>query len=164
MDRFLSWMIRLLIWVVRRYVRPFLFFHWLCEELSGLGRWRRAQHRRMAEERPPLEDEEYLAELGVPADAAPAYLAVREAMAESCGLPATAIRPEDEVDVLGRLMWMGLDLLDITFRLERQFGVKLSCGDFRRDLCERWKGKDPRFADLADMFAEAVARGEPDRG
>lgn len=97
----------------------------LIEEVSGEGRWYRRQRRGMVTERPPLADAEYLRVQGASADDAPLWLAVRRSMAEACGLPSEAIRPQDRLADLWRMQGMGPDLLDLVFRLERSLGLKI---------------------------------------
>ena len=75
----------------------------LIEEVSGEGRWSRRQRRRMVSERPPLADPEFLRAVRATEGDASLWLAVRLSMAESCGVPDEAIRPEDRLADLWRL-------------------------------------------------------------
>ncbi|WP_165231888.1 acyl carrier protein [Aquisphaera insulae] len=107
---------------------------WLIEEATGQGRWYRRQKRRMVEERPPLTDAEYLRALDASEEDAPICLAIRRCLSESIGVPAEAIRPEDRMVDLWRMQWIGPDLMDLIFRLERSLGRKIPMTAAREEM------------------------------
>lgn len=104
---------------------PFLIVMRFVEELSGEGRWYRRQRRRMQSERPPLSNPEFLHSVSAkPSDAA-LWVAVRRAIAESIGVPAEAIYPDDPIADIWRMQWCGPDLTSVWFRLENILWVRI---------------------------------------
>jgi hypothetical protein len=94
--------------------------------ISGERRWYWQQRCRMEFDRPPLPDAEFLRSVPVESGEEPLWLAVRRAVAESTGLPAEAIYPQDRIADLWRMQWEGPDHLDLVFRLERTLAIKIS--------------------------------------
>ncbi|HEY2159110.1 MAG TPA: acyl carrier protein [Isosphaeraceae bacterium] len=137
---------RTLITLLRVLFFPLYLLMRFIEEVSGEGRWCGRQRRRMASERPPLADREFLRSMRATEDDAPLWLAVRRSMAESCGVPGEAIRPEDRLADLWRLNWMGADLLDLVFRLERALGMKIPRSVVDKGLRDSWLGEFGQFA------------------
>lgn len=127
----------------------------LIEEVSRENRWYRQQKRHMEEARSLLPDAAFLESVGARKEDEPLWLAVRGAMAESVGLPAEAIHPQDRLADLWRMQWLGPDLLDVIFRLERTLGIKIPRGSIEED------GKRVRYGQPGDFreFAESVVQG-----
>jgi hypothetical protein len=125
------------------------------EEISGEGRWYRQQVRRMASDRPSLPDAEFLRAVPAGPGDESLWLAVRRAVADSVGLPAEAVHPQDRLADLWRMQWLGPDLLDLVFRLERQLSVKIP----RRSVV-KYTGR-VRYGQVGEFaeFAGAVVRG-----
>lgn len=126
----------------------------LLEELSGAGAWYRRQKRAMQSGRPPLADAEFLRKIPVRPGEESLWLAVRHAMAESVGLESEAIRPGDCLADLWRMQWLGPDLMDLVFRLERSLGIKITRPSVERFGRGVHYGQDGEFRG----FAEAVVR------
>jgi hypothetical protein len=146
---------RVAIALLRVLLIPFYLVLRGIEEISGEGRWYRQQVRRMASHRPPLPDAEFLRTASVGPGDEPLWLAVRRAVAESVGLPAEAVYPQDRLADLWRMQWLGPDMLDLVFRLERQLAVKIP-----RPSIERYTGR-VRYGQAGGFgeFAGAVVRG-----
>jgi len=131
---------------------PYLLMR-LIQEVSGEGRWYRRQKRRMLTERAPLADAEFLRVGRASADDAPLWLAVRRSMAEACGLPSEAIHHPDRLADLWRMQWMGPDVLDLVFRLERSLGTKIP----RAPIDEVFRGGWPEeFGQFAAHVVRAL--------
>jgi hypothetical protein len=80
----------------------------LHEALTSAKRQLREQRRKM-EERPALFDQAFVEQAGIqPADVRVA-LATRQALARACGLPATALYPDDALSTLECLWHMRAD-------------------------------------------------------
>jgi hypothetical protein len=79
----------------------------------------------MERDRPPLPDAEFLLAVDAEPGRGPLWSAARKAVADSIGLPAEAVHPEDRLADLWRMQWVGPDLLDVLFRLERLLGIKI---------------------------------------
>ena len=125
------------------------------EEVSGEGRWYRRQRRRMVCGRPPLGDTEFLRIVAAEPSEEPLWLAVRRAMADSVGLPAEGVRPQDRLADLWRMQWLGPDLLDLVFRLEMHLGLKIP-----RATIEQFTGR-VRYGQAGEFeqFARRVVCG-----
>lgn len=141
--------------VVKILFFPVGLLLWGLEEISGGGWWYRRQRRRMVEERPPLTADEFLKAVNAAAADARLWLAVRHAMAERIGVPDEAVYPHDRLADLWRMHWIGLDLLDFLFRLERILGKKIMRASFDKYLAPRRQLHQGEFY----HFAEAVVRG-----
>jgi len=76
-------------------------------------------------DRPPLPDADFLQAVAAAPGEVPLWLAVRQAVADSTGLPADAVRPQDPLAALWRMQWLGPDLLDLVFRLGALLGFKI---------------------------------------
>lgn len=128
------------------------------EVISGEGRWIRCQQRRMSYERLPLTDIAFVEQLQLPEDKTAIAMAVRQSFAQHCGLPNTAIYPDDEIDILLRLMSPWAGELEIMFDVERALNLKIPCGkfdDFRRVLrAEQQKEQLGQF--VSAVIATAV--------
>ena len=131
----------------------------LVEELSGEGAWYRRQWHRMKAERPPLPDAEFLRTAAIPEDDARLWLAVRHAMADSIGLPADALYPQDRLADLWRMQWSGPDLMDITFRLERSLGVKVDRPAIER-FCGEQYTRGGEFHELVVSVVEVLRESQ----
>jgi len=125
------------------------------EEVSGEGRWYRQQRRRMECERSPLSDADYVQAVGAEPGTERFWLAVRQAVADSIGVPAVAIHARDQLADLWRMQWVGPDLLDIVFRLERLLEVKISRNQLEPHIGGFWYKQSGEFHD----FARCVVRG-----
>lgn len=128
------------------------------EEISGEGRWYRRQRRKMAEERPQLSDGAFLNAVNADRADEPLWLAVRQAVAEKCGLLAENVYPQDRLTDLWRMQWIGPDLLDFQFRMERILEKKLTRASVTKFLGPVRYGQLGEFRE----FAEAVVRGLSD--
>jgi len=137
---------RTLITLLKVVFSPLYLLMRLIEEVSGEGRWYRRQRRVMVTERPPFADAEYLRAQGASADDAALWLAVRRSMAESCGLPSEAIRPQDSLADLWRMQWLGPDLMDLVFRLERSLGLKIPRAAVEERFSGGWPDEFGQFA------------------
>jgi hypothetical protein len=123
---------------------PMIFVNWVIETVSGEGRWIREQHKRMTEGREPLSDADFVARLPMQGEESRICLAVRDAFAFHCGLPITAIYPDDSVAVLFRLMSPWAGLLEIIFRVEHGLGIKVSAREFQ----QRWREAELRVNEV----------------
>ncbi|MHC4694412.1 MAG: hypothetical protein ACYS67_16855 [Planctomycetota bacterium] len=123
---------------------PVIGVSWVFEAISGEARWIRGQQRRMTEDRKPLTDADFAARLPMQGEQIRICLAVREAFAFHCGLPRTAIYPDDSVAVLFRLMSPWAGILDIVFRVEHALGVKFSAREFQ----QRWREAELRVDEV----------------
>jgi len=124
---------------------PLLFANWLFGAISGENRWIREQQQRMTEGRPPLADADFAARLPMQGEQIRICLAVRDAFALDCGLPKTAIYPDDGVAVLFRLMSPWAGFLDIIFRVEHALGITVSAREFQK----RWREAELRVHDVS---------------
>jgi hypothetical protein len=114
---------------------------------------RRLRRRRSAfASRPPLPDAEFLGAVRAEEADATFWLAVRRAVADSCGVPAESVHPRDRLRDLWALRFDGPDFLDLLFRLERRLGVKIPRGAVESMFPE---ARPDFFEDLA---AGVVAR------
>ena len=125
------------------------------EEVSGEGWWYRQQRRRMERGRPTLADAEFLHAVGAGPHEEQLWLAVRRAIADSVGLSAEAVYPQDPLADLWRMQWLGPDLLDLVFRLEKHLGLKIP-----RTSIEQFTGS-LRYGQAGEFqeFARDVVRG-----
>ncbi|WP_165247066.1 hypothetical protein [Paludisphaera soli] len=113
---------------------------------------RRLRRRRSAfATRPPLADPEFLRAVRAEAADATLWLAVRRALADSCGVPAESVRPRDRLADLWNLRSDGPDFLDLLFRLERRLGVKIPRGAVES------MSPGSRPEDFGDFAADVVA-------
>jgi len=124
---------------------PLLFANWLFGAISGENRWIREQQQRMMEGRPPLADADFAARLPIQGEQIRICLAIRDALAVDCGLPKTAIYPDDGVAVLFRLMSPWAGFLDIIFRVEHALGITVSVRDFQK----RWREAELRVGEVS---------------
>jgi hypothetical protein len=106
------------------------------KEISGERRWYRQQRRRMECARPALSDDEFLRAVGAGPHEEWCWLSVRHAIADSVGLAAEAVQPQDRLADLWRMQWLGPDIIDLVFRLEKQVGFKIP-----RQAIERFTGR-----------------------
>lgn len=147
-------MSKLVIALLKLLLFPIYLLMRVVEEITGEGRWYRQQRRRMESDRPPLTDADFLCAVSAAPGEEPLWLAVRQAMGDSIGLPVQALYPQDSIADLWRMQWLGPDLLDFTFQLERALSVKLS-----RPMIEKFSG-DVRYGQPGKFgeFANAVVR------
>ena len=117
---------RILVALFKALAFPFYLLMLCIEEISGEGHWYRKQRRRMESDRPPLPDADFLRLVPVEPGEEPLWLAVRRAVAEPTGLPAEALYPQDPIADLWRMQWLGPDLMDLVFRLERILTIRIS--------------------------------------
>lgn len=111
----------------------------------------------MVEGRPPLADDGFLRLMSASAAHAPAWIAVRRVMGESCGLPSEAIHPHDPLADFWRMQWVGPDMLDIIFRMELALGAKIARGSIDEVFCDDcWQGD---FGQFAARFVKALRGG-----
>ncbi len=145
----------MLVKVLEILLFPFVLLMRCIEEISGEGRWYRQQRRRMECDRPPLPDPEFLHAVGARPDEQRLWLAVRRAMADAVGLPAEAVHPQDRLADLWRMQWLGPDLLDLVFRLEKQLDFNIP-----RQMIEQFTG-GLHYGQAGDFqeFAHGVVRG-----
>ncbi len=130
------------------------------EEVSGEGRWYIHQSLRIEAERPPLVDAEFLHCVRAGVAEGPLWLAVRRAFAESVGVPAEAIYPQDRLAVLWRMQWgVGGDLRDVVLRVERLLAIRIGRPSFER--LEHWvrHGQEGEFRELASAVVQEL-RGD----
>ena len=133
---------------------PLLFANWLFGAISGENRWIGEQQQRMTEGRAPLDDADFVSRLPMHGEQIRICLAVRDAFAFHCGLPKTAIYPDDGVAVLFRLMSPWAGFLDIIFRVEHALGITVSVRDFQK----RWREAELRVGEVSfEEFASIVA-------
>lgn len=104
----------------------------LVEELSGEGRWYRKQKRFM-EERPPCSNEDFLSTMNALPEDGPKWLTIRKAVADTIGLKETAIHPEDALNDLWRMQWLGPDYSNLIYRIERSLDLKIPSKQFFAD-------------------------------
>jgi hypothetical protein len=142
---------------------------WLVNEAMGENRTRRREERRrQMRERPPLSHEAFVEQLGLSPYRAATWIAVREAIAESCYLPAVALRPDDTLETLEFLMvsppgapwWdLGGDLISLAVGLEERLYVQISDEVF--DQFWQWsrRGEVKTLRAVASWFGEVL----PDR-
>jgi hypothetical protein len=142
-------------------VRVFFFPLYLLlrgiEEVSGERRWYTQQVLRMDSERPPLADAEFLGCVRAGEDEGSLWLAVRHAFAESIGLPAEAIYPQDRLAVLWRMQWgIGGDLRDVVLRVERLLGIRIGRRSFER--LEHWvhHSREGEFREFASAVVQEL--------
>jgi hypothetical protein len=141
---------RMLITLLMVLGYPFYLLLRLIEEVSGEGRWYRQQRRLMEEDRPLLSDAELLHLVPVQPGDEPLWLAVRRAVAESTGLPPEALHPLDKLADLWRMQWIGPDIMDLVFRLERILAVKIPRSAIERSAREMCYGQVGVFWQFAD--------------
>lgn len=146
---------------------PFLLFFGAINAVS-FRRHRRQWRRRLTEDRPPLPDAELVASLGLSPAEAPCWLAVREMMAESCGLPAGAIRPDDSLIEFARMTGAVFSPEALILGLEGRLGTKITRRMQWKIIARRHRSaraRDPQagspeeaecFADLAAAVAQVV--------
>jgi hypothetical protein len=146
---------------------PMVLLVRVVEEVCGDGRWYRRQVERMERGRPPLPDGDFLARLSVAEGDARWWLAVRRAVAESCGVSPEAIYPEDRLAGLWRMQLLGPDFLAIQFRLERSLGMKLSAkAVYGADFAEEMRsGRVEEFWQFAALLVPGLrGLGKPEPG
>jgi hypothetical protein len=134
------------------------------EELSGEGRWYRRQRCRMQCGRPALPDTEFLRAVAAMPGEERLWLAMRQAVADSIGLPAEAVHPHDRLADLWRMQWVGPDLLDIVFRVEGLLGVKVPRVAFEPHLGDVHYGQAGEFHEFARGMVTGLStltRAEP---
>ncbi len=165
---------------------PFRGLCWLIDELSG-------EHRRECDtearrqamvNRPPLDEARFLAALSARPDLAATALAVRDAVAENCYLPAKALRPDDsraELEALFRAPrdapWfdLGGSWPEVLFGVERRLGVRLPVELLERPWAAALQSRRldslgqviAFFADAARMAAarsETATKGQRESG
>lgn len=94
------------------------------------------------------------------ADEKQVYPKVAAAFAGALGLDADEITPDSRViDDLGA---ESLDFLDIAFRLERSFGIKIPRGEIQRSAEEAAGAEFERDGRLTEAGAAALARALPE--
>ena len=125
------------------------------------GRWYKAQRQRMESDRPALSDAAFLDLVPVGASEEQLWLAVRRAVAESVGVTCEAIYPADRLADLWRMQWLGPDLLDLIFRLERILGIKISRKSIDNSLSLR-DGQEGEFLEFAASLVRAINRAALD--
>ena len=130
----------------------FIVFLWSFE---SEGRWYRKQRRRMELSRSGLADEGFLNSVQAAPGEGPLWLAVRRAVADSIGLPAEAIQPQDRLADLWRMQCLGPDIMDIVFRLERILAVRIDRHSISKFAGGLHYGQAGEFRE----FAEAVVQG-----
>jgi hypothetical protein len=120
-------------------------------------RWYKAQRQRMESDRPPLCDAAFLDLVPIGPGEEQLWLAVRRAVAESVGLTCEAVYPEDRLADLWRMQWLGPDLMDLIFRLERILGFKISRQSIDASLNVRY-GQEGEFLEFAELLVRAINR------
>lgn len=100
-------------------------FNELMAWLTGHTQWVREQQRKMTEERPPLAEADFLAVFGMAESSGSACLALRESLAWHCGVPATAIYPDDDYKNIVTIMGPGPGMGGILIRVERTLAVEI---------------------------------------
>lgn len=132
-----------------------LLYHCVCE-ITGDRRWYRRQYRKMVSERPALTDEQFLKAVDARPNDKAVWLAVREATAQSIGVPAVFVYPEDPLADLWRMQLVGPDILDIRFRMERILSRKLPSSELQAITGGAHYGQQGRFRDFAAQVVEAL--------
>ena len=123
-------------------------FVWVGVCTSLLSRRRRRRH---VEANAPLTDADYLQQVGTTDDQAELYLAIREVVAGAGAVPPETIHPSHRMSDVMSLGWDGIDHIDIVFRLEKRFDVKIGKG-IDKALRREWdkdSAKDMTFGDYA---------------
>jgi hypothetical protein len=144
----------MLIAIVEALLYPLWLLMRVIDAISGERRWYWQQRCRMEFDRPPLPDAQFLPSVPVQSGEGPLWLAVRRAVADSTGLPAEAIYPQDRIADLWRMQWDGPDHLDLVFRLERTVAIRIS-RPMTENIAENIRShRDGEFRD----FAAAVVR------
>jgi len=131
----------------------------LVEETSGEGRWYRQRKYLVVCERAALPDEELVRRLNLGPDEAVVWIAVRSAVAKTIGVPSTAIHPDDRLADVWRMQWLGPDLRQVIYFVERSLKLKIRS----RAICMRYgeaerRGQMTEFADFASLIV-AELRG-----
>jgi hypothetical protein len=120
-------------------------------------RWYKAQRQLMESDRPPLCDGAFLDLVPVEPGEEQLWLAVRRAVAESAGLTCEAVYPDDRLSDLWRMQWLGPDLMDLIFRLERILGFKICRQSIDASLNVRY-GQEGEFLEFAASLVRAINR------
>lgn len=138
-------------------------------------RERRRWYRRLVDDRPPLPDAELIGELGLSPIEADCWIAARAAVAEECGLPPEAIRPDDLMPDLRSMNRHRMTQMIALPRLGRHLGAEIPPRMQLKIIARRRRlirAREPRtsplelserFADLAQALARE-AFGIPPRG
>ncbi|MFO0892463.1 MAG: hypothetical protein U0790_25390 [Isosphaeraceae bacterium] len=134
-----------------------LTFAVIIQSLLRERRWYKKQRRLMEFDRPPLPDAAYLAAVPIAQGEETLWLAVRRAVAESIGLACEAIYPEDRLADLWRMQWLGPDLMDIIFRLERIVGIKIR-REWLDDSFSLRYGQPGVFLEFAEFMVRSIPR------
>jgi hypothetical protein len=146
---------RMLVRLLQLLLLPVYLLMRCGEELSGEGKWYRQQRQRMNCDRPPMSDAEFLRAVAAEQGEEPLWLAVRQAVADSIGLSPEAVHPQDSLADLWRMQWLGPDLFDMVFRLERFLEFKIPRAALEPHLGEVRYGQTGAFHE----FARRMVRG-----
>jgi hypothetical protein len=85
-------------------------------------RRRRLSRQHVASHR-ELSDDEFLDQAGAPAGRRAVALGVRQAVAEAMGVPPATVHPSDSLEYALRCGFIGPDVYDLVFRLEKELRV-----------------------------------------
>lgn len=146
------------------FLLPIYLLIWCIDNLTGEDQWYRRQVQRMEDERAPLPDAEFLRAVDCRSGEEALWLAVRRAVAGSVGVSAEAVHPGDQLADLWRMQWMGPDLLDIVFRIERELGINVSRSALEPHRDGVHYGQAGEFHDFARGLVcglSAVVQAEP---
>ena len=110
---------------------------------------------------PPLSDDEFLVEAGVPNPARDVALGVRRVLAKHCGVENEQIRPDLPLAMLWPAMRSGLcwgwDFLSFTLALELETGIKVL---IRENELNEFTRPEISTGDWAREVARRVVQGE----
>jgi hypothetical protein len=156
-------MVRLLIIAVRVLgvlLAPIYFLVRLLEIISGHDRWCRRHIQAMTQDRPALADETLVRDLELSPEDACVWLTLRQQVAAQCGLPATAIYPEDSLAILNNLTLCGLDEAALFWCIEKQRGTPLTPSETaaidQRYREAGWRKELDQFGHLAAVIANGL--------
>lgn len=131
-------------------------------------RERRRWYRRLVDDRPPLPDAELIGGLGLSPIEADCWIAARAAVAEECGLPPEAIRPDDLMPDLRSMNRHRMTQMIALPRLGRHLGADIPprlqlkiIARRRRLIRARYPSADDhrleeRFVDFAEAVASVI--------
>jgi hypothetical protein len=158
---------KFLVLIFRMLLLPVYLVEWLQEAITGERRRLREERTKM-EQRPPVSDEAFAAQVGIGAEDVPVALATRKALARACLLPQTVFYPDDAESLVSRLMtpgpdahWMDLgpDWSEVLVDIGESLGLR-SLWNERELFFERWQQAERQqglnLRQLVLLFADVV--------
>lgn len=128
--------------------------------MDAVGGGRKLQERRQSlRERPPLDNDDYLASLDISAADRSIAVAVRDVVASACGVASTALRPDDrldELEPLPELLGPPIDWSDLLEQLADWAEIDIPIQRFADPTWGRI-GRDEFAADLKQLVRAIIA-------